>query len=90
MVAQATSCWMQTAPAFLDSLPVFGEAGEPFLAVDERTTGSGTGAGDVYVLYGNDPTPLSIVACTNSLAPPRLFRCPLTQITCPTAEWTCM
>jgi hypothetical protein len=66
-VAQATSCWMQTPPAFLDSLPVFDEAGEPFLAVDERATGSGAGAGDVYVLYGNGPTPLSIVACTNSL-----------------------
>ena len=66
-VAQATSCWMQTAPAFLDSLPAFDEAGEPFLAVDERATGSGAGAGDVYVLYGNDPSPLSIVACSNSL-----------------------
>lgn len=66
-VAQATSCWMQTPPAFLDSLPVFDEAGEPFLAVDERATGSGAGAGDVYVLYGNGPTPISIVACTNSL-----------------------
>jgi hypothetical protein len=66
-VAQATSCWMQTPPAFLDSLPAFDEAGEPFLAVDERATGSGAGAGDVYVLYGNGPTPISIVACTNSL-----------------------
>jgi hypothetical protein len=64
-VAQATSCWMQTPPAFLDSLPASEEAGEPFLAVDERATGAG--AGDVYVLYGNDPSPLSIVACTNSL-----------------------
>ena len=66
-VAQATSCWEQTAPAFLDPLPPTDEAGEPYLAVDERADGSGTGAGDVYVLYGNNPSPLSIVACTNSL-----------------------
>jgi hypothetical protein len=66
-VAQATSCWMQTPPVFLDPLSPANEAAEPYLAVDERSTGSGTGAGDVYVLYGNNPSPLSIVACTNSL-----------------------
>lgn len=66
-LAQAKSCWMQTAPVFLDPLPPADEAGEPFLAVDERKTGSGTGAGDVYVLYGNGQPPLSIVACTNHL-----------------------
>jgi hypothetical protein len=66
-VAQATSCWTQTPPVFLDPLSPANEAAEPYLAVDERTTGSGTGAGDVYVLYGNNPSPLSIIACTNSL-----------------------
>ena len=68
-LAQATACWTQTAPVFLDPLPAFDEAGRPFLAVDERATGSGTGAGDVYVLYFNSggQTTLSIVACTNSL-----------------------
>jgi hypothetical protein len=66
-LAQATACWMQTVPVFLDPLSPDNEAAEPYLAVDERTTGSGTGAGDVYVLYGNNPSPLSIVACTNSL-----------------------
>jgi len=83
--AQATSCWMHTPPAFLDSLPVSEEAGEPFLAVDERANGSGTGAGDVYVLYGNDPTPLSIVACTNSLncGAPALIPVPASTINLP-------
>lgn len=65
-LAQARSCWEQTKPAFLDQLPAFDEGGAPFLAVDERPTG--TGAGDVYVLYVSaDESAISIVACTNSL-----------------------
>ena len=82
-VAQATSCWMQTPPAFLDPLQPADEAGEPYLAVDERATG--TGAGDVYVLYGNDPSPLSIVACTNSLncGAPALIPVPANTINLP-------
>lgn len=67
-LAQATSCWEQTKPAFLDQLPAFDLGGAPFLAVDERANGSGTGAGDVYVLYVSaDQSAVSIVACTNSL-----------------------
>lgn len=81
--AQAASCWTHTPPVVIDSLPVTEEAGEPFLAVDERA--SGTGAGDVYVLYGNNPTPLSIVACTNSLkcGGPALVPVPASTINLP-------
>jgi hypothetical protein len=67
-LAQATSCWMQTPPVFLDQLPSFDEGSFPFLAVDERDTHAGKGAGDVYVLYDQESNfGLQIVACTNSL-----------------------
>jgi hypothetical protein len=81
--AQAASCWMHTPPALVDLLPITQGGGEPFLAVDERATG--TGAGDVYVLYGNDPTQLSIVACTNSLncGAPALIPVPANTINLP-------
>jgi len=54
---------MQTPPAQLDG----NESGgiELGLAVDERATGAGKGAGDVY-LVGFDPSSVFIVACTNS------------------------
>ena len=65
---QATSCWEQIPPALLDQLPTFDEGGVPFLAVDERSTGSGTGTGDVYVAYvSGDESSIQLVACTNSL-----------------------
>jgi|HubBroStandDraft_1064217.scaffolds.fasta_scaffold00217_16 hypothetical protein len=64
--AQSESCWGQTPPVLIT-------AGTPpeidqlnNLVVDQRPTGSGPGAGDVYLLiwdaYAN------IVACTNTLA----------------------
>jgi hypothetical protein len=65
-LAQATSCWMQTPPVLLDPLPSFDGGSFPFLAVDERA--SGTGAGDVYVVYDQESSfGLQVVACTNSL-----------------------
>jgi hypothetical protein len=65
---QADSCWMQTPPVLLDrgSEDYYGELE---IAVDERQTGGGKGAGDVYVVASmdGDPTTLVIAACTNSL-----------------------
>jgi hypothetical protein len=63
---QAASCWEVTPPAL-----VFGEAiadvtgGQPRITVDERATGAGTGAGDVYVVQPFNSA-ISIAACTNS------------------------
>ena len=71
--AQATSCWTVTPPAFVFSQPGPDLGGvQPSLTVDERATGAGKGAGDVYVV-GSEPNlsiqaaSISIVACTNSL-----------------------
>ena len=70
--AQATSCWTATPPVLLFSQPGPDLGGvQPVVAVDERPTGAGTGAGDVYVI-GSGPGQtggLNIVlaACTNSL-----------------------
>jgi hypothetical protein len=67
---QAASCWEVTPPAL-----VFGEAvadvigAQPRITVDERATGAGTGAGDVYVVqsFGNTTSSgVFIAACTNS------------------------
>jgi hypothetical protein len=63
---QAASCWEVTPPAL-----VFGEAvadlfgGQPRITVDERATGAGTGAGDVYVVqpFNNG---IDFAACTNA------------------------
>jgi len=45
--AQAVSCWTVTPPAFLLSQPGPDLGGaQPSIAVDERATGAGTGAGD--------------------------------------------
>jgi hypothetical protein len=60
--AQAESCWGQTPPVLLGPNGTFPGLGN--VVVDERATG--TGAGDVYVLW-ND-TYEYLVACTNSLA----------------------
>ncbi|HEV2379942.1 MAG TPA: hypothetical protein VG206_09130 [Terriglobia bacterium] len=63
---QAASCWEVTTPAL-----VFGIAaadvisGQPRITVDERATGVGTGAGDVYVVAPFNNA-ISIAACTNS------------------------
>jgi hypothetical protein len=76
---QAESCWMQTLPLLLNPVPQAFYGAELGIAVDERKTGAGTGAGDVYLVasaYVPDPgggcrfscsNILFIVACTNSL-----------------------
>jgi hypothetical protein len=71
--AQAQSCWEATAPAVID--PVNGGGiisplwDTPSMAVDERSSGAGTGAGDVYVAvqsFDNTNAPILLFACTNS------------------------
>jgi hypothetical protein len=62
--AQAESCWGQTKPVLLDANGV--EPGIGNVTVDQRATGSGKGAGDVYVAW-NDINDY-VVACTNSLS----------------------
>src|ERR1700722_6214921 len=49
--AQANSCWASTPPVLLFAQPSFDSVADvPQIAVDERATGAGTGAGDVYVV----------------------------------------
>jgi hypothetical protein len=68
--AQAASCWEVTPPTLVFGEPVadvFG--GQPRIVVDERATGAGRGAGDVYVVqpFGNTQTSgIFIAACTNA------------------------
>ncbi|MGD0164295.1 MAG: sialidase family protein [Candidatus Sulfotelmatobacter sp.] len=63
--AQAASCWESRPPALVFS----GIGGFPQIAVDERATSAGKGAGDVYSITENGAgAAVSLVACTNSLA----------------------
>ena len=70
--AQATSCWAQTPPVLLDPVPQPFFGGIFNLAVDERATASGKGAGDVYLVaeadVGNteNSDTVFIMACANS------------------------
>lgn len=72
-LAQATSCWASTPPVLLFPQPSFDSvADQPSLAVDERPTGAGTGAGDVYVVdaefsFAAQTTTVLLAPCTNSL-----------------------
>jgi len=61
--AQAESCWMATPPVALFDPNL--NADLPRIAVDERATGAGTGAGDVYVVAASSS--IYLAACTNSL-----------------------
>lgn len=64
--AQAASCWESTPPVLL----LTEDLGFPQIAVDERATNAGTGAGDVYVqAQGSNANGnvLLLAACTNSL-----------------------
>ena len=68
--AKSTSCWTVTPPVLL--FPVPGAfAGDVFsIAVDERSTSDGTGAGDVYAvteIADNTVNNVSLAACTNTL-----------------------
>jgi hypothetical protein len=71
--AQATSCWMATPPALLFPAPSFDSVGDqPEIAVDERATNAGTGAGDVYVVltafdFKAQTNSIFLAACTNAL-----------------------
>src|SRR5579863_1497489 len=67
--AQAASCWTATAPAILDQVSTGGINNAldfPSIAVDERPTGAGTGAGDVYVAVQSFAAGIDLLACTNS------------------------
>jgi hypothetical protein len=73
-LAQATSCWATaTPPQLLFPQPSFDVvADQPQIAVDERATGAGTGAGDVYVVdaefsFDAQTTTVLLAPCTNSL-----------------------
>jgi hypothetical protein len=61
--AQAASCWMATPPVALFAPNL--NANLPRIAVDERATGAGTGAGDVYVVAASSS--IFLAACTNLL-----------------------
>jgi hypothetical protein len=71
--AQAKSCWMATPPALLFPAPSFDSVGDqPEIAVDERATNAGTGAGDVYVVltafdFKAQTNSIFLAACTNAL-----------------------
>jgi hypothetical protein len=71
--AQATSCWAATPPVLLFPEPSFNSVSDqPQLTVDERATGAGSGAGDVYVVnpqfdFASQTTSVFLATCTNSL-----------------------
>jgi len=67
--AQAESCWEVAPPAIIDQQPSGGINNSldfPSIAVDERPTSAGTGAGDVYVAVQNFSTGVNLLACTNA------------------------
>jgi len=72
LATQAASCWTVTPPVLVFSQPGFDLGGvQPVVAVDERPTGAGTGAGDVYVIGSGPGTSglnILLAACTNSLS----------------------
>jgi hypothetical protein len=70
---QAKSCWASTPPVLLFAQPSFDSVADvPQIAVDERATGAGAGAGDVYAVdaefnFSAQTTTVFLAACTNSL-----------------------
>lgn len=71
--AQETSCMESTPGVVLNPNPPGGltpSLDYPSLAVDERATTAGIGAGDVYVGFGNFSTTggITLIACTNALS----------------------
>ena len=70
--AQSRSCWEATPGVVLDPNPpgeVIATLDYPSVVVDERATGSGVGAGDVYVAFEkfNVTTGgITLIACTNA------------------------
>jgi hypothetical protein len=66
--AQAESCWTATAPVLVGVVnSIDFNAGDPTLAVDERSSGFGKGAGDLYVIFSGENSSTLIAACTNAL-----------------------
>jgi hypothetical protein len=71
--AQASSCWMASPPVLLFSQPVFDSVNDiPRIAVDERPTSAGVGAGNVYVViaefnFNTQTTQIALTACSNAL-----------------------
>jgi hypothetical protein len=68
--AQSTSCWTVTPPVLLFPVPGAFAGDALSIAVDERPTSAGTGAGDVYAvteIADNTVNSVSLVACTNTL-----------------------
>jgi hypothetical protein len=69
--AQATSCWEATPAVVIDPNPPGGLTASldfPSLAVDERATTAGVGAGDVYVAFEKFNVTaggITLMACTN-------------------------
>jgi hypothetical protein len=57
---QAESCWLKTPAVFMAIA-----ADDPRVAVDERPTKAGAGAGDVYLVA--DALAVTLVPCTNGL-----------------------
>ena len=73
--AQAKSCWTSTPPALIDPIPSGGTINAldyPSIAVDERASGSGTGAGDIYLAFdgsnGQGGVVVNLVSCTSVLS----------------------
>ncbi len=70
--AQATSCWEATPAMVLDPNPPGGLTATldfPSLAVDERASNAGVGAGDVYVAFEKFNVTaggITLIACTNA------------------------
>jgi hypothetical protein len=63
--AQATACWAATAPVLIGEAASAGANPSqdfPSIAVDERVSNSGLGAGDVYVAFGSG-TVMTLAAC---------------------------
>jgi hypothetical protein len=71
---QAASCWKATPPVLLfPQLQTDFAGDQPRIAVDERNTGAGKGAGDVYVVetefdFNTQTNRTFLVACSNSLS----------------------
>jgi len=70
--AQAKSCWEATPAVVLDPNPpgsLTATLDFPSVVVDERASGAGVGAGDVYVAFGKFNVSnggIALIACTNA------------------------
>jgi hypothetical protein len=71
--AQAASCWEATAPVLLFAQPTFDSVSDiPRIAVDERPTSAGVGAGNVYVAivefnFDAQTNTVMLASCSNAM-----------------------